>query len=232
MKRFAAGLAVLFLMVCATTAFAFGPVSKTYDGLDVSEYQGKIDFQKVAASGVKMVYIRSSLGYAYRDPYATRNADSAAHAGLRYGFYHFCTASTVDDAVKQARFFVDVTKGFSFDGRLVLELDPDRTLDKKATSDVALAFLAEIRALTEEDGAIYCSASTARDKYDKRLSKYPLWVADYGVAEPEANDVWSAWSGFQYSDHGRIDGIQGRVDLDKFTKAMLKESAAAQNDAA
>ena len=52
-----------------------------------------------------MVYIRSTLGFSYVDPTHERNADGARAAGLEFGFYHFCTASTTDEAVRQARFF-------------------------------------------------------------------------------------------------------------------------------
>ena len=72
---------------------------ETVHGIDVSVYQGSVDFSRVAQSGVRMVYIRSTLGFSYVDPTHERNADGARAAGLEFGFYHFCTASTTDEAV-------------------------------------------------------------------------------------------------------------------------------------
>lgn len=214
-------LVCALLLALPAVALAFGPSSTPIiPGIDVSEFQGRIDFRSVYDDDIRMVYIRSSLGYSYVDPNFRRNGDSANAAGLEIGYYHFCTAATEADAVRQAQFFVDTVENAPRDCRLVLELDPDRNLDREAFSNVALAFLGEIMRLTGEAGAIYASADTARDKYDARLAVYPLWVADYFVEEPEPNDVWRTWSGFQYSDRGSVSGIEGRVDLDHFTKEM------------
>ena len=213
-------LTLFLLSLGAGIALAFSPSSEIIPGLDVSIYQQSIDFRQVRAAGFQMVYIRSSLGYSYVDPNFERNADGAEAAGLEYGFYHFCTASTEEEAVQQARFFADLTRSYEYDLKLVLELSPSRELSRTETTDVALAFLEELQRRTGEDAAIYCSASTARDKYDSRLSGYALWVADYGVESPEPNDNWETWAGFQYSDSGRVNGIRGRVDLDHFTAQM------------
>ena len=96
--------ALLALLLLTAPAFAFGPAGETMHGIDVSVYQENVDFSRVAQSGVRMVYIRSTLGFSYVDPTHERNADGAKAAGLEFGFYHFCTASTTDEAVRQARF--------------------------------------------------------------------------------------------------------------------------------
>ena len=104
-------------------------------------------------------------------------------------------------------------------------LSPARELNRTETTDVALAFLNEVHRRTGREPAIYCSASTARDDYDSRLASYSLWVADYGAREPESNDIWETWAGWQYSDRGRVDGVDGNVDLDLFTAEMRSEPA-------
>ena len=88
---------------------------------------------------------------------------------------------------------------------------------------MALAFLQEVERLTGREPAIYCSASTPREDYDSRLAPYSLWVAQYGAREPESNDIWPTWAGWQYSERGRVDGIEGNVDLDLFTAEMRAE---------
>lgn len=221
-KCFAALLALL--LVCAP-ALAFGPAGETIEGIDVSVYNGTVDFDSVARSGIRMVYIRASLGFSYVDPTAERNADGAREAGLEYGFYHFCTASSVEEAQKQAEFFAQNIRRYSYDLKPVMELSPTRTLNRDQTVQVALAFLTALERLTGHLPAIYCSASTARDQYDERLGGYSLWVAQYGASQPESNDTWSVWAGWQYSERGRVDGVSGDVDRDLFTAQMRVQTS-------
>lgn len=73
-------------------------------GIDVSMWQGDIDFEEVAESGMDTVYIRSGLGSDYTDPYFEQNYERARAAGLNVGFYHYVTARTVSQAEYQAHF--------------------------------------------------------------------------------------------------------------------------------
>lgn len=221
--------ALLALLLLTAPAFAFGPAGETMHGIDVSVYQGSVDFSRVAQAGVRMVYIRSTLGFSYVDPTHERNADGAKAAGLEFGFYHFCTASTTDEAARQARFFAQTIARYDYDLKPVMELSPARKLSRTETTDVALAFLREVERLTGREPAIYCSASTARDDYDSRLAPYSLWVAQYGAREPEENGIWSTWAGWQYSERSRVDGIEGNVDLDLFTAEMRAQPEPTQS---
>ena len=222
-------VSLIALLILCIPALAFGPASETVHGIDVSVYNGHVDFARVAGTGIRMVYIRSSLGFSYVDPTAERNADGARDAGLEFGFYHFCTASTEEEAVRQARFFAETIARYDYALKPVMELSPARELNRTETTDVALAFLNEVQRRTGREPAIYCSASTARDDYDSRLASYSLWVADYGAHEPESNDIWETWAGWQYSDRGRVDGVNGNVDLDLFTAEMRSEPAPTQS---
>lgn len=72
---------------------------------------------------------------------------------------------------------------------------------------------------------IYSSAYTARAIWDETMAEeYPIWVAEYGPSEPE-DGQWDKWVGFQYSNTGRVDGINGNVDLDYFTEDILLEAS-------
>ena len=69
---------------------------------------------------------------------------------------------------------------------------------------------------------IYTDAYAANRIWDAAFGAYPLWVANYDVEEPDVKvDTWAGWAGFQYSDEGRVSGIEGNVDLDRFTDAVL-----------
>lgn len=112
LKRFLAAAVCLAFCLAAAPALAFGPSSDViYDGIDVSRYQGNIDFERVAASGVEMVYIRSSASNDYVDPYFRQNYERAKAAGLKIGFYHAMSARNETEAVQEARFFVQTISG-------------------------------------------------------------------------------------------------------------------------
>lgn len=221
-KRTAA--AVLCLAVClfSIPVLAFGPSSDViYDGIDVSRYQEDIDFERVAASGVEVVYIRSSASSDYVDPYFSRNYQRAKAAGLKIGFYHAMSARNETEAVQEARFFVQTISGTQPDCKLAMDFGAASNLSYAQRNTIARAFLEETRRLSGLDVVIYSSAYTARAVWDEEMAQsYPIWVAEYGVDEPE-NGRWNEWVGFQYSNTGRVDGIDGNVDLDYFTEDIL-----------
>lgn len=216
--------AFTFILVCVsyTKVLAFSPSSSTiYDGIDVSEWQGEIDWEEVKNSGIQIVYIRASEGNNYIDPYAIRNYNGAKENGIKVGFYHYLTARNEAEAVEQARFFVSVIKGLSVDCRLAMDFESFDGLDKSEINAISVTFLEEVERLSEKETIIYSDAYNGANTFSKSLArKYPIWVADYGVEEP-ADGNWEVWEGFQYSDEGRIEGILTRVDRDYFTSGVL-----------
>lgn len=232
-KRFYRALCIWMsaLLLCAylgAPGLALAPSApQIYRGIDVSEYQGEIDFARVRGSGIQVVYIRSSLGSDYTDPYFRRNYDGARAQGLRVGFYHYVTARTVAQARQEAHFFATVIAGTRPDCRLAMDFEYLSGLSAAQVNDIAWAFLRELGRLTGKELVVYSDAYNARAVFDQRLADaYPLWVAQYGVESPEDNGKWQSWVGFQYSSTGRVGGISGDVDLDRFTKDIfLTESA-------
>ena len=199
------------------------PASSTeiYDGIDVSEWQETIDFAEVKASGIDIVYIKSSEGSNYIDPYFSTNYASAKENNLNIGFYHFLTAKTEQEAVTQARFFVSVVNGLDSDCRLAMDFEVFDGLNVQEINDISIAFLAEVENLSKKEVVIYSDAFNARNTFSSELSsRYPIWVAEYGVSEP-SNGNWSTWIGFQYTNRGRISGISGFVDRDYFTTEIF-----------
>lgn len=221
-RRMLAAFAVTLLFLCAQGAHAeFGPAAlPTQPGIDVSQWQGEIDFARVKEAGVWGVYIRSSLGASYRDPYFERNAEGARGAGLEYGFYHFLTATTVEEADVQAAFFAREISRYRYTLRPAMDFGvSDRVLNDDEFNRVAAAFLSRVEQLTGVRPVIYSDAYGARARYFRSLAQYPLWVADYAESV-EPNGKWTAWAGWQYADDGRVCGVEGNVDLDWFTDAL------------
>lgn len=213
----------LFIFILSTnTLLAFSPSSKKlYNGIDVSEWQGDINYSQVADDDIKIVYIKASEGNNYVDPYFKDNYTNAKANGLKVGFYHFLTAQNTSDAISEANFFVSVIKDLSSDCRLAMDFEVFDGLSKTEINDISKVFLEEVKRLTNKDVVIYSNAYNAANTFSKELaSEYPIWVANYFVSEPE-NGNWNTWIGFQYSNQRLISGINGYVDKDYFTDEIL-----------
>lgn len=199
--------------------------STVYDGIDVSKWQGTIDYPKVKNAGIKIVYMRTGQGNNYVDPYFSRNYEEARKQGLRVGFYHFVTAQSVSEAREQARYFVKIIGGRSSDCLLAGDFEYFSGLGKQRFNEIVDTFLETVEKEAGIKTVIYTSNSAARTRFSSAIAqKYPLWVAEYGVSKPKDTGNWSTWVGFQYSNTGRISGIRGDVDLDYFTKDILLDS--------
>lgn len=190
----------------------------------MSEFQGEIDFQKVKNYGIEVVYIRSSASYSYKDAKFEENYRKAKENNLKIGFYHYVTARNTNEAKEQARFFASVIVGKEVDCRLAMDFETFRGLSKNEINDIARTFLNELKRITNKELVIYSDAYNAKATFDSSLfNEYPLWVAEYGVREPEAAN----YIGWQYTDEGRIPGIEDYVDRDIFkSDIFLRDSSA------
>ncbi len=225
MKKFAKFTAALLTAatIFSGTAFALPPAEKnTIRGIDVSVYQGDIDFSAVKKGGIGAVYIRAGAGNSYTDGKLDDNYCKAKAAGLKIGFYYYVTAMNEEEAVSQAEKFAALIKGKNYEMRPAMDYESFSGLDREAVNNIGIAFLKETERLTGVRPAVYSDSYRTRNLWDARFGKYPLWVADYdGGENPPDSPIWRAWAGFQYSDRGRIDGIADYVDLDYFTAEIM-----------
>lgn len=221
----------LSLFIITTTfipTFAFGPSSSNiYQGIDVSSWQGNIDFASVKNSGIEIVYIKSSEGSSYKDPYFEQNYKNAKANGLKVGFYHYVTARTVEQAKSQANFFASVISGNEPDCKLAMDFEVFGNLSVNQINEISKAFLETLINATNKEVLIYSNSYSARTIFSKELAIYPLWVANYGVSEPGGNDKWDTWVGWQYTSTGRVSGISGNVDRDRFTDGVFLSDVSA-----
>ncbi len=195
------------------------------EGIDVSSYQGAIDFNRVREAGRNYVYIRATMGEHQIDRRFRSNYENAKAAGLNIGFYHFLDATTVSSARLQAQFFASEISGLEAELKPAMDLGTNYGLSNALFNQIALAFLERVNELTDKEVIVYSDASKARTVYSTTIANsYPLWVADYDTNEPE-DTRWDVWEGWQYSDEGRVDGISGDVDLDRFTTDILLDDA-------
>ena len=211
-----------FIISTSVSSLAFGPSSSTiYQGIDVSSWQGNINFAQVKNAGIDIVYIKSSEGVSYIDPYFERNYQNAKANGLKVGFYHYVTARTVEEARNQANFFAKVISGKEPDCKLAMDFESFGNLSVNQINEISKVFLETLQNATNKEVLIYSNSYTARTILSSDLAIYPLWVANYGVSEPGGNDKWNTWVGWQYTSTGRVSGISGNVDRDKFTDGVL-----------
>lgn len=206
-----------------SAVLAFGPSSnQIYEGIDVSQYQGEIDYNRVKDSGIEVVYIKATQGSDFIDPFFFRNYENARNSNLNIGFYHFLTATNVIEARQEAEFFCKTIDGKKVDCRLAMDYEVFYGLYDYEINEIADAFLTRVQELTNKEVVIYSDAYDARTIYTQEMAnKYPIWVAEYGTEEPEDNGKWNVWYGFQYTDKGIIEGIRGYVDRDKFTSYIF-----------
>ena len=227
-RRLTGAAAVLLACIAALVFAALVPAraippsgGRQYRGIDISEFQGEIDFEEVRRSGIEAVYIRVGAGE-YTDEYFAENYERAKAAGLKIGFYHYVTARSVDEGRRQARFFASLAAGREPDMRLAMDFEYFGSLSVSQINAISEAYLDELTALKKREAVIYSDLSNARNIFSRALAeKYPLWAAQYGADEPSANGKWREWVGFQYTDEGRVGGIYGNVDRNIFTEGIF-----------
>lgn len=227
-RRLTGAAAVLLACIAALVFAALVPARAIppsgglqYRGIDISEFQGEIDFEEVRRSGIEAVYIRVGAGE-YTDEYFAENYERAKAAGLKIGFYHYVTARSVEEGRRQARFFASLAAGREPDMRLAMDFEYFGSLSVSQINAISEAYLDELTALTRREAVIYSDLSNARNIFSRALAeKYPLWAAQYGADEPSANGKWREWVGFQYTDEGRVGGIYGNVDRNIFTEGIF-----------
>lgn len=216
----------LFFMNTGFT-YAITPVSNdTYEGIDVSDWQGYIDYGKVKQAGIEIVYIKASQGSNLKDAYFDINYENAKNNGLKVGFYHFLTATNTQEAEKEAQFFASVISKKTPDCKLALDYEIFGGVSSTEINNIATVFLETTKRLTNKEVILYSDLYNARTVFSRELADtYPLWLADYtdakNLQEQQAN--WEKWAGWQYTDRGVVDGISGYVDRDKYAKEIFLE---------
>ena len=194
---------------------------KASRGVDVSQFQGDIDWQAVYDSGVRFAVLRAGgryygSGELYSDDKFLENLEGARSAGLRVGAYFFSQAISVEEAREEARYVLELIGDREldlpvfFDWERVVDSDArTHTLDNETLTECAGAFCEEIKAAGFGPG-VYVYNDTGYHGYDlSRLQDYMLWCAGVG-SYPYFYYAHTVW---QYSFRGAVPGINGDCDL-------------------
>ena len=200
----------------------------SYRGIDVSNWSGYINWREVRDAGIEVAIIQASEGTFYRDPYLHEFYNGAKENGIKVGFYHFFNPGSSPTPSEQARYFVDTIRGLDSDLKLVLDLEQTGGLDNYEVTRQAIEFLEEVRNYSGLDVAVYTYTNFAQyNLYEGLgLSEYPLWIAQLSEGGPSPNPIWgNKYVAWQYSDTGRVRGINASTDLDLVYDGMFLDDS-------
>ena len=212
-------------------------------GIDVSEHNGDIDWDKVRQEGITFAFIRvggryyGKSGSIYDDDNFEKNVQGALAAGIRVGVYFYSAAVTKDEAVEEADYTLDKIRGYDITYPVVCDYEELYThngyhprtqyLSPQEHTDCVTAFMDHIKDQGYET-ALYCSKSFLTDDYFEmeRLAPYKTWLAQYNdeVTYEGYYDFW------QNSDTGKVNGIGSGVDMD-YEYGLSQEIAEQYGDA-
>lgn len=210
-------------------------------GIDVSHWQGSINWTSVRNAGIQFAWIKATEGTSYKDDRFNSNYPNAYHAGVIRGAYHFARPD-VSSGAAQANFFASNGGAWSADnltlpGVLDIEYNPYGSscygLSTTAMRNWINDFYTTYKAKTGRDVVIYTTAdwwNTCTGGWSGMRDKSPLWVAHWTSANsptiPSGFSVWTVW---QYTSSGSVSGISGNVDRDKFNGSRDRLLALANN---
>lgn len=185
-------------------------------GIDVSRYQGNIDWEKVKQSGIDFTILRAGYGKTatQKDPLFEQNYAGCTAVGIPVGAYWYSYAMSEKEAQQEASACLSCIQGKRFDYPIFFDIEEKKQLElgKTACSKIAAAFLETMEKAGYFVG-IYSSKSHLENYISEELRKrYAVWVAHYGVEKTNYSGNFGIW---QRSSTGKISGISGNVDLDE-----------------
>ncbi len=187
-----------------------------YDGIDVSNYQKDINWDAtVKDSNIKYVYIKATEGASHKQHRYRRNVEHARQRGIKVGSYHFMTTT----APIQAQFenFISVVRPEEQDLVPLLDVEKKGNWSNKQLQDSVMKFAKLLEDYYGCKPMIYASSNYFNNYLGEPFKNYPLFIARYSQNEPQLS-YGAKWILWQFSDRGRIEGIDALVDLSRFNK--------------
>lgn len=199
-----------------------------FKGIDVSVYQGEVNWDKVKASGVQFVILRCGLGddiASQDDKQFERNYSECKRVGMPVTVYFFSYAVNKAKVASEVAHIKRLLNGKTIDGPVYIDVENTNGLNWRSISNEAMLaimqeFYYQLNALGYKMG-IYSSRSAfwnekMTDKWYDNVSK---WVAEYGDKVNSFNRTYDIW---QYSSKGKVDGIAGNVDMNIMYNEVIK----------
>ena len=191
-------------------------MSKKISGIDISHWQGKVDFQKVKKSGIDFVILKaggSDKGF-YEDKTFKRNYEAAKKAGVYVGAYYFVGSSFygAEAGIADAKRFIKIIGDCQLEYPVFLDVETTQPSKKAEATEAAIAFCMEMEKAGYFVGIYASDISGFREKLNHdKLTSYAHWVADYSDPVKECKDHQMR----QYSSKGYVNGVENNpTDLD------------------
>lgn len=198
-------------------------------GIDVSKHNGSINWSQVASSGIQFAFIKAGSTNSGVDPYFDANMKGASAAGLKTGVYLYSYATTPEAAKQEAELVLQWIDGYTVNYPVVFDIEDKchKSLSNQQLIDIINAFC-----LTIDAAGYYPVVYSYKNMFLSKLSicGFDKWVAQYGDQCTYSNNV-CFW---QYSSHGSVNGVSGRVDVNyqykDYSSLIVQEGFVAHND--
>lgn len=190
--------------------------SSQYNGIDVSKYQGQINWKKVADDKkIQFVYVKATEGASRVDNKYAENIKKARKEGIKVGSYHyFISRKSAEEQFRNFKRYVDKSQQ-----DLIPMVDVELKGNEQIDRETLQKRLAEFMRLVKDEYGVYPIVYSQYRFYNERLApkfnKYHIFIARYSNNKPvlKGGGKYSIW---QYTEKGKINGINGFVDLDRF----------------
>lgn len=197
--------------------------SNTMIGIDISKWQGEVDFEKVKNTGVEFVILRMGVMKNKDTPLTIDNTfetnyKNAKEAGLKVGVYIYSESNTIDKAVENAEFVIENLKGDKIDFPVCFDWEcwayfNELEINLYKLNEMYDAFSNKLKD-AGYDTMLYASENYLNNTW-LDLKDYTIWAAKYSSKKPSISRDYILW---QNTDKGRVDGIEGNIDFDIYYK--------------
>lgn len=206
-------------------------MSTIHKGIDVSKWQGVIDWEKVKADGVEFAMLRAGYGQGNIDEYFKRNADECTRLGIPFGVYWFSYAYTEAMARREAEHCLEAVRPYKLSYPVAFDFEYDSvsyaqkhgvTITKQRASDMTRAFCEAIR-VNGYAPIVYANPDYLSRYFDADIAnRYDIWLAQW-PNNPDVNNPPRECTMWQYTSSGNVSGINGRVDMNVCYKDYIQE---------
>lgn len=203
-------------------------------GVDVSHYNGVIDWKKVKEAGYQFAFLKASEGIDLVDETFAANRRGAREAGLSVGYYHFFRPNDSVDA--QVTLFIRTIGRLELDAlRPVLDCEDPRIWRPYTVAQrvaMIVDWCLKVKKSLGVTPMIYGSPKFFDEILENspELAQFDLWLANYNVPEPTVPKPWTKWTFWQNYDKGTVPGINGEVDMDFFNGSDISKSRSKESD--
>lgn len=198
-------------------------VSGYLPGIDVSQWQGDIDWEKVKAAGISFAMLRAGWGQGNIDSKFVRNISECNRLGIPCGVYWFSYAYTPELAAKEALFALEAVRPYRLEFPIAFDYEGDSqstaakhgvAVTKALVSSLARSFCSAIQSAGYY-AMVYTNPAYLAQYYDADIPKqFDIWLAQWPTKPDPAKRPAQAGGIWQYSSAGSVPGISGRVDMD------------------